>query len=172
MRRTQANRYALASVVVAALLIIAVLGVYLRRSRQAAEAKKNSPPSVPASIERSSEGFTYTSYGTQSAQGSRDHVVFVVHASSATTFKGAPNSSSLKDAEKNVLLNVQGTVYGRNEDRNDNIHTNSCDFYQQESDKNSNTKSQKSSDRSSMICSGEVLMDLQSAKDEIGRAHV
>jgi lipopolysaccharide export system protein LptA len=165
MRRTQANRYALASVVVAALLIIAVLGVYLRRSHQAAEAKKNSPPSVPASIERSSEGFTYTSYGTQSAQGAGDHVVFVVHASSATTFKGAPNASSLKDAEKNVLLNVRGTVYGRNEDRNDNIHTSSCDFYQQESDKNSNTKSQKSSDRGSMICSGEVLMDLQSAKD-------
>ena len=165
MRRTQANRYAIASVVVAALLVIAVLGVYLRRSRQAAEAKKNSPPSVPSSIERSSEGFTYTSYGNQNAPGSRDHVVFVVHASSATTFKGAPNASSLKDAEKNVLLNVQGTVYGRNEDRNDNIHTNSCDFYQQESDKNSNTKSQKSSDRGSMICSGEVLMDLQSAKD-------
>jgi lipopolysaccharide export system protein LptA len=165
MRRTQANRYALASVVVAAILIIAVLGVYLRRSQQAAEAKKNSPPSVPASIERSSEGFTYTSYGAQNAPGSRDHVVFVVHASSATTFKGAPNASSLKDAEKNVLLNVQGTVYGRNEDRNDNIHTNSCDFYQQESDKNSNTKSQKSSDRGNMICSGEVLMDLQSAKD-------
>jgi lipopolysaccharide export system protein LptA len=165
MRRTQANRYAIASVVVAALLIIAVLGVYLRRSRQAAEAKKNSPPSVPSSIERSSEGFTYTSYGNQNAPGSRDHVVFVVHASSATTFKGAPNASSLKDAEKNVLLNVQGTVYGRNEDRNDNIHTNSCDFYQQESDKNSNTKSQKSSDRGNMICSGEVLMDLQSAKD-------
>ncbi len=158
MRRTQANRYAIASVVVAALLIIAVLGVYLRRSRQAAEAKKNSPPSVPSSIERSSEGFTYT-------QGSGDHIVFVVHASSATTFKGAPNASSLKDAEKNVLLNVRGTVYGRNEDRNDNIHTNSCDFYQQESGKNSNTKSQKSSDRGSMICSGEVLMDLQSAKD-------
>jgi lipopolysaccharide export system protein LptA len=158
MRRTQANRYAIASVVVAALLIIAVLGVYLRRSHQAAEAKRNSPPSVPASIERSSEGFTYT-------QGSGDHVVFVVHASSATTFKGAPNASSLKDAEKNVLLNVRGTVYGRNEDRNDNIHTNSCDFYQQESEKNSDTKSQKSSDRGSMICSGEVLMDLQSAKD-------
>jgi lipopolysaccharide export system protein LptA len=164
MRRTQANRYAIASVAVAALLVVAVFGVYLRRSHQAAEAKKNSPPSVPASIERSSEGFTYTSYGAKSAQGG-DHIVFVVHASSATTFKGAPNASSLKDAEKNVLLNVQGTVYGRNEDRNDNIHTNSCDFYQQDSEKNSAGKSQKSSDRGSMICSGEVLMDLQSAKD-------
>jgi lipopolysaccharide export system protein LptA len=158
MRRTQANRFALASAIIAVLLVIAVVGVYLRRSRQAAEAKKNSPPSVPASVERSSEGFTYT-------QGSGDHRLFVVHASSATTFKGAPNAKSIKDAEKNVLLNVSITVYGRNEDRNDNIHTNSCDFYQPESDKNAGANAQKSSDRGSMFCAGEVQMDLQSAKD-------
>jgi lipopolysaccharide export system protein LptA len=158
MRTAQANRYALASIIIAAILVIAVFGVYLRRSWQAKEAKKNSPPSVPASVERTSEGFTYT-------QGSGDHVLFVVHAASATTFKGAPNAASIKDAEKNVLLNVSITAYGRNGDRNDNIHTNSCDFYQPTSEKNADGKVQKSDDRGSMICAGEVKMDLQSAKD-------
>lgn len=151
MRRTQANRYALASVIIAAMLVIAVFGVYLRRSWCDREAKKNSPPSVPASVERSSEGFTYT-------QGSGDHILFVVHASSATTFRG-----SLKEAEKNLLVNVGITVYGRNGDRNDVIRTDACDFYRPETDKNSDAK--KSSDRGSLICAGEVKMDLQSAKD-------
>src|ERR1017187_4810642 len=128
MRTTQANRYALGSVIIAAVLVIAVFGVYLRRSWQSNEAKKNSPPSVPASVQRSSEGFSYT-------QGNGEHTLFTVHASSATTFKGAPNASSIKDAEKNVLLNVSGTVYGRKGDRNDNIRTNSCDFYRPENER-------------------------------------
>jgi lipopolysaccharide export system protein LptA len=153
MRRTQANRYALASVIISVMLIIAVSGVYLRRSWRDREAKKNAPPSVPASVERSSEGFTYT-------QGSGDHTLFVVHASSATTFRG-----SVKEAEKNLLVNVAITVFGRNGDRNDVIHTDACDFYRPETDKNPGGKSSKSSDRGSMICAGEVKMDLQSAKD-------
>jgi len=153
MRRTQANRYALASAIISAMLIIAVSGVYLRRSWRDREAKKNSPPSVPASVERSSQGFTYT-------QGSGDHALFVVHASSATTFRG-----SIKEAEKNLLVNVEITVYGRKNDRNDVIHTDACDFYRPETDKNSDAKAAKSSDRGSLICAGEVKMDLQSAKD-------
>jgi len=153
MRTTHANRYALASVVIAALLIISMLAVYLNRSRLANEAKKNSPPSVPASVQRSSEGFTYT-------QGSENHVLFVLHASSATTFRG-----SLKDAEKNLLLNVLITVYGRNGDRNDVIHTAACDFYRPESEKIPGPKAPKSADRGSIICASEVQMDLQSAKD-------
>jgi len=158
MRTTQANRYALASVIIAAVLVIAVFGVYLRRSWQANEAKKNSPPSVPASVQRSSEGFTYT-------QGSGDHILFVVHASTATTFKGAPNASSIKDAEKNVLADVSGTVYGRKGDRNDNVRTNSCDFYRPENEKGADAKAPKTDDRGSMVCAGDVQMELQSAKD-------
>ena len=153
MRTTHANRYALASVVVAALLVVSMVGVYLHRSRLANEAKKNSPPSVPASVERSSEGFTLT-------QGSGNHVLFVLHASSATTFRG-----SIKDAEKSLLLNVEMTVYGRNGDRNDVIHTDACDFYRPESEKIPGPKAPKSADRGSIICAGEVRMDLQSAKD-------
>src|ERR1039457_2804121 len=143
MRTTQANRYALGSVIIAAVLVIAVFGVYLRRSWQSNEAKKNSPPSVPASVQRSSEGFSYT-------QGNGEHTLFTVHASSATTFKGAPNASSIKDAEKNVLLNVSGTVYGRKGDRNDNIRTNSCDFYRPENEKGADAKAPKTDDRGSM----------------------
>jgi lipopolysaccharide export system protein LptA len=158
MRTTQANRYALGSVIIAAVLVIAVFGVYLRRSWQSNEAKKNSPPSVPASVQRSSEGFSYT-------QGNREHTLFTVHASSATTFKGAPNASSIKDAEKNVLLNVSGTVYGRKGDRNDNIRTNSCDFYRPENEKGADAKAPKTDDRGSMVCDGDVQMDLQSARD-------
>src|ERR1700722_17126156 len=111
MRRTQANRYARWSVITAAILVIAVFGVYLRRSWLASQARKNSPPSVPASVERSSEGFTYT-------PGSGDHALFTVHAASATTFKSSANV-----AERNSLLNVSIIVYGRKGDRNDVIHT-------------------------------------------------
>jgi lipopolysaccharide export system protein LptA len=153
MRRTQANRFALASVIIAAILVIAVFGVYLRRSWRDREAKKNSPPSVPASVERSSEGFTYT-------QGSGDHMLFVVHASSATTFRG-----SIKEAEKNLLVNVGITVYGRNSDRNDVIHTDACDFYRPETEKNPDPKAPRSLNRGSIVCAGEVKMDLQSAVD-------
>ncbi len=89
-----------------------------------------------------------------------DHALFVVHASSATTFRG-----SIKEAEKNLLVNVEITVFGRKGDRNDVIHTDACDFYRPETDKNSDAKAAKSSDRGSLICAGEVKMDLQSAKD-------
>jgi lipopolysaccharide export system protein LptA len=153
MRTTQANRYARVSVIIAAVLVIAVFGVYLRRSWRDREAKKNSPPSVPAEVERSSEGFTYT-------QGNGDHPLFVLHAANATTFRG-----SIKEAEKNLLLNVGITVYGRKGDRNDVIHTDACDFYRPETDKKSDAKAEKSSDRGSIICAGEVKMDLQSAQD-------
>jgi lipopolysaccharide export system protein LptA len=153
MRTTHANRYALASVIVAALLVLSMVGVYVHRSRLANEAKRNSPPSVPASVQRSSEGFTYT-------QGSGNHVLFVLHASSATTFRGP-----IKDAEKSLLLNVLITVYGRNGDRNDVVHTDACDFFRPESEKSSGSKGAKSADRGSIICAGEVQMDLQSKKD-------
>jgi lipopolysaccharide export system protein LptA len=158
MRTTQANRYARISVIIAAVLVIAVLGVYLRRSWKDKEAKKNSPPSVPASVERSSEGFTYT-------HGSGDHILFVVRAATATTFKGVPGGSSIKDVEKNVLADVSGTVYGRKGDRNDNVRTNSCDFYRPENEKGGDAKSANTDDRGSIVCAGDVRMDLQSAND-------
>src|ERR1700722_8710057 len=129
MRTTQANRYARWSVIIAGVLVVAMAGFYLRRSGLASQARKNSPPSVPASVQRSSEGFTYS-------QGSGNHILFVVHASNATTFRG-----SIKDAEKNLLLNVSITVYGRNGDRNDVIHTDTCDFYRPQSEKISDVKS-------------------------------
>ena len=153
MRTTQANRYARWSVIIAALLIIAVFGVYLRRSWLASQARKNSPPSVPASVERSSEGFMYT-------QGSGDHVLFIVHAASATTFKSSANAS-----ERNALLNVFITVYGRKGDRNDVIHTQACDFYRTDSEKIRDVKTLKNADRGNITCGGEVQMDLQSAAD-------
>src|SRR5258706_7139529 len=153
MRTTQAHRYARWSIVIAALLVISVFGVYLRRSWLANQARRNSPPSVPASVERSSEGFTYT-------QGSGDHVLFIVHASSATTFKG-----NAKDAEKNALLNVWITVMGRKGDRHDVIHTQSCDFYRPVTEKIHDVKTLKSADRGTIACIGEVQMDLQSAAD-------
>src|SRR5580698_5533453 len=137
MRTTQAHRYARWSVIVAAALIVAMVVVYLRRSWQANEAKKNSPPSVPASIERKSEGFSLS-------RNNGAGTLFTLHASSATTFKGAANSSSLKDAEKNVLLDVVITVFGRKGDRNDVIHTYSCDFYQADADKGAGAKAAKS----------------------------
>jgi lipopolysaccharide export system protein LptA len=154
MRTTQANRYARWSVIIAALLIVAVFGVYLRRSWLASQARKNSPASVPASVERSSEGFTYT-------QGSGDHVLFTVRASSATTFKGSSDA-----AEKNALLDVSITVFGRKGDRHDVIHTRTCDFYRPISERIRDAKTLKFADKGSIACASDVQMDLQSAADE------
>ncbi len=112
MRTTQAHRYARWSAIVAAVLAVVVLAIYFRRSWQANQAEKNAPPPVPSSIQKSSQGFSWT-------WGNQDHTLLVLHASNATEFK---------KGDLTVLNDVSVTIYGAKGDRADSMRTQSCDY--------------------------------------------
>ena len=96
--------------------------------------KKNAPPAPSANVERQSSGLTFSK-----VEGTR--TVFTVHASKSTDFRG-------QDAS--LLEDVRVTIFGRNGDRNDMFHTQSCQFAKADG---------------SIQCSGDVQMELQSAAD-------
>jgi lipopolysaccharide export system protein LptA len=137
MRMRDANRYARWAAIFASLLAAIVLIIYVRRSYQAHAVQKEAPPPVPAAVERSSLGFTLSNTtGTGK--------LWSLRASSATAYK---------QSDRVFLSDVWITIYGKKGDRNDNIHTQSCDFF---------------STSGKVVCSGEVKMDLESA-EEVGR---
>ncbi len=134
MRRQQANRYARWAAIVASLVAVVVLTVYVRRSLEAHEVHKKAPPPVPATVERTSEGFIYsntTGTGT----------LFTLRASNMTAYK---------ESDRSLMSDVWITVYGKKGDRNDNIHTHSCDYLPASG---------------TVFCGGEVKMDLESADE-------
>lgn len=138
MRMRDANRYARWAAIIASLLAAVVLIIYVRRSWQAQTVQKQAPPSVPATVERTSSGFTLSNTtGTGK--------LFTLRASNATAYKQTDRMS---------LSDVWITVFGKKGDRNDNIRTQSCDYF---------------STSGKVICSGEVKMDLESA-EEVRRA--
>ncbi|HKI12862.1 MAG TPA: LptA/OstA family protein [Candidatus Acidoferrum sp.] len=132
MKRSEAARYARWSAVVALVLAGITFGIYLQRQWVAHVEKKNAPPSLPEDKERQSIGLTFSK-----VDGNR--TIFTLQASKSTDFKGQ-NISLLED--------VKITVFGKTGDRNDVIHTHSCNY---------------SKSDGAIQCSGEVLMELQSA---------
>jgi lipopolysaccharide export system protein LptA len=112
MRTTQANRYARWSAILAALLVAGVLTIYVRRAWQAEQAKKDTPAAVPSSIEKTSQGFSFSKMNG-------DRILFTIRASNATEFK---------EGGVSVLQDVWITIYGVKGDRADEIHTHSCDY--------------------------------------------
>jgi len=132
MKRSEAARYARWSALLALVLAGITFGIYLQRQWVAHVEKKNAPPSLPEDKERQSIGLTFSK-----VEGNR--TIFTLQASKSTDFKGQ-NISLLED--------VKITVFGKTGDRNDVIHTHSCNY---------------SRGDGSIQCSGEVLMELQSA---------
>ena len=132
MKRSEAARYARWSAVVALGLAGITFGIYLQRQWVAHVEKKNAPPSLPEDKERQSIGLTFSK-----VDGNR--TIFTLQASKSTDFKGQ-NISLLED--------VKITVFGKAGNRNDVIHTHSCNY---------------SKGDGAIQCSGEVLMELQSA---------
>ncbi|MFI5098359.1 MAG: LptA/OstA family protein [Candidatus Acidiferrales bacterium] len=132
MKRSEAARYARWSAVVALVLAAITFGIYLQRQWVAHVEKKNAPPSLPEDKERQSIGLTFSK-----VDGKR--TIFTLQASKSTDFKGQ-NISLLED--------VKITVFGKTGNRNDVIHTHSCNY---------------SKSDGAIQCSGEVLMELQSA---------
>ncbi len=134
MKRSEAARFARLSAVLAVVLAAITSGIYLHRKWVAYVEKKNAPPAPSANVERQSSGLTFSK-----VEGTR--TIFTVHASKSTDFRG-------QDAS--LLEDVRVTVFGKNGDRNDVLHTQSCQFAKADG---------------SIQCSGDVQIDLQSAAD-------
>jgi lipopolysaccharide export system protein LptA len=134
MKRTEAARLARISAIVAVCLAGITSGIYLHRKWVAHVEKRNAPAAPPRDVERQSSGLTFS-------KGEGTRVVYTVHASKSTDFRG-------QDAS--LLEEVVVTVFGKNGDRNDVLRTQSCRYAKADG---------------SIQCNGDVLMDLQSAAD-------
>ncbi|HWY45717.1 MAG TPA: LptA/OstA family protein [Candidatus Sulfotelmatobacter sp.] len=134
MRRSEAAKYARWSAAVALCLAGLTAAVYLGRGWQRHRAKKNAPPPAPAYVDRQLSGISFSK-----VEGNR--TIYTVEASHSTDFKGEAAS---------LLEDVKITVLGKDQDRHDVLHTQSCRY----------AKSSQNID-----CSGLVQMDLMSAAD-------
>ena len=135
MLRSEAARYARWSAAIALLLASITANVYLRRGWTSHVERKNAPPPAPVDVSRQSAGITFKKFDDQ------NHIVFIVQASKSTDFKG-------QDAS--LLEDVEITIFGKDGDRNDVIHTKSCRY---------------GKENGAVTCSGDVQVDLMSAAD-------
>jgi LPS export ABC transporter protein LptC len=112
VRNAQATRYARWAASTAAVIALAVGGVYVERAIRAARARRIAPAVILATVQRQSGEFTYSG-------GEKDHTLYTIRASHATEFK---------DQDRTLLQDVWVTIYGRDGSRNDNIHTRECSY--------------------------------------------
>jgi lipopolysaccharide export system protein LptA len=134
MKRSEAARYARWSAAVAGLLALLTAGVYVKRDVKARIERKLAPAAAALNVARESKGVKFS-------KGEGDHKEFTVEASKSTDFK---------DRDLTELESVVITIFGKNSERHDVIHTKSCQYSKTSGD---------------VVCSGEVQMDLQSAAD-------
>ena len=134
MKRSEAAKYAQWSAAVALCLAGITAAVYLARGWQRIRDRKKAPPPAPAQVERQLSGISFSKVeGTVT--------IYTVEASHSTDFKGEAAS---------LLEDVKITVFGKEQNRNDVLHTQTCRY----------TKSPEN-----INCSGMVQMDLMSAAD-------
>jgi len=134
MRRSEAAKYAQWSAAVALCVAGVTAAVYLARGWQRHQDKKKAPPAPPAQVERLLSGISFSK-----VEGNL--TIYTVEASHSTDFKNEAAS---------LLEDVRITVFGKAQDRNDILHTQTCRY----------TKNPENID-----CSGPVQMDLMSAAD-------
>ncbi len=134
MKRSEAARYARWSAAVAGLLALLTAGVYVKREVKARIERNLAPAAAALNVARESKGVKFS-------KGEGDHKEFTVEASKSTDFK---------DRDLTELESVVITIFGKNSERHDVIHTKSCQYTKTNGD---------------VVCSGEVQMDLQSAAD-------
>jgi lipopolysaccharide export system protein LptA len=97
-----------------------------------ARARLHQPAAIAASVEQQSNEFSFSKV-------ENDRTLFTVRAGRATQFK---------DENRALLEDVWITIYGREGDRNDNIHTRECNYEPKSGNVN---------------CQGDVQIDLSSA---------
>lgn len=134
MRNAQAARYARWAAAAAVLLTLIVAAVYARRAWREAAARRQAPPAVPPAVEKQSAEFAFS-------QVEQNRTLFTVRASHTTEFK---------DQDKDILEDVQVTIFGRDGSRHDNLHTRECTY-------------EPASGH--IVCLGAVEIDLESADD-------
>jgi lipopolysaccharide export system protein LptA len=138
LRNQEAERYARIAALCAGLIVLVVAGVYLERSIRRARARHASPSTVPSEVQQQSDNFSYSDV----EQG---RTIFTVRASHATEFK---------EQNRALLQDVWITVYGRDGNRNDNIHTRECNYEPLSG---------------GIRCQGEVQIDMQGANPAPGQ---
>ena len=103
-----------------------------------ARARLNQPAAVAATVEQQSNEFSYSQVENQ-------RTLFTIRASRATQFK---------DEKRAVLQDVWITIYGREGNRNDNIHTRECNYEPKSG---------------AVQCQGDVQIDLSAAMPAAGK---
>jgi lipopolysaccharide export system protein LptA len=132
VRNQEAARYARWSAVAAGSIALLVIGIYAERAISAARRRHATPAVVPAEVQQETQTFSYK-------RVEKDRTIFTIRASRTTQFKeGTPA----------LLEDVWITVYGREGDRNDNIHTRECSYDQK---------------TGGVQCKGELTIDIQDA---------
>ena len=112
MRNQQAARYAQWAAWAAAAIALLVAGVYGKRAIQAARAHRNAPSPLSNTVQQQSHEFSYS-------KTENSVTIFTIRASQATEYK---------DENRTELQDVWITIFGRNGDRNDDIHTRECSY--------------------------------------------
>ncbi|MGA2720687.1 MAG: LPS export ABC transporter periplasmic protein LptC, partial [Candidatus Acidiferrales bacterium] len=138
MRNQEAERYSRMAALAAGLLVLVVAGVYLQRAYRVMRLRRALPSTVPSEVQQQSDNFSYSDV----EQG---RTIFTVRASHATQFK---------DQNRALLQDVWITVYGREGNRNDNIHTRQCSYEPASG---------------GIRCQGEVQIDMQGAPQSGGK---
>jgi lipopolysaccharide export system protein LptA len=132
VRNQEAARYARWSAVAAGAIALLVIGIYAERAISAARRRHATPAVVPAAVQQETQTFSYK-------RVEKDRTIFTIRASRTTQFKeGTPA----------LLEDVWITVYGREGNRNDNIHTRECSYDQK---------------TGGVQCKGELTIDIQDA---------
>lgn len=134
MNRRDAARYARWSALLAFALASFTGGIYVHRLWVAHREKQNAPAPLPQNEEKQ-----FTTLHFKKVEG--DRTIFDLEASKSTDLRGQDIS---------LLEDVKIKVFGKNGDRNDVIHTQSCRYAKTDG---------------SIQCDGKVQFELQSAED-------
>src|ERR1700686_3753167 len=134
MKRRDASRYARWSALLAFALAGITGGIYVQRLWGAHSEKQNAPAPLPQNEEKQ-----FTTLHFKKVEG--DRTIFDLEASKSTDLRGEDIS---------LLEDVKIRVFGKNGDRNDVIHTQSCRYAKTDG---------------SIQCDGQVQFELQSAED-------
>ncbi len=137
MQNREAARYARWAAMAAGVIVLIVAGVYSQRAIREARTRRSQPASVPATVEQQSEETSFSK-----VEG--DRTIFTVRSSHATQFK---------DQNKYLLEDVWITIYGREGNRNDNIHARECGYEPGSGD---------------VRCEGDVQIDVSGANPASG----
>ena len=139
MYNREAARYARWAAWAAALIVFIVAAVYGGRTLREARARRHGPAPVPASVQQQSAQVSFSKV-------EQDRTVFTIRASHATQYK---------DQNRSLLEDVWITIYGKEGERSDNIHTRECSY---------------EPETGYVRCEGQVQIDIGSTKSAPGDA--